>query len=90
MATLYGGYMVKQTGKIDKVLGSKILSQRIAKGISRKDLADAIGITHQQIQKYETGKNRISASSLFLLSQSLRIPIEDFFIGIAVHFEEKA
>jgi transcriptional regulator with XRE-family HTH domain len=65
--------MVKQTGKIDKRLGENILSYRLAKGVTRKSLSEGIGITHQQMQKYETGKNRISVSRLVEISDFLGV-----------------
>jgi len=65
--------MVKKTGEIDKILGAKIFAARTAQDISRKTIADAIGITHQQIQKYEKGVNRISVSRLFEICNFLSI-----------------
>jgi len=76
-------------GLVNAVIGKNIKSIRNDKNLNRTDIGRILGVSYQQIQKYENGKNRISASNLFLLSQSLHIPIEDFFIGIAVHFEGK-
>lgn len=56
--------MTKKTNEIDKIIGEKIYNYRAVKGLSRKQLADAIGITHQQIHKYEKGINRITVSRL--------------------------
>jgi len=77
-------------GLVNAVIGKNIKSIRNDKNLNRTDIGRILGVSYQQIQKYENGKNRISASNLFLLSQSLHRPIEDFFNGIAVHFEEKA
>jgi transcriptional regulator with XRE-family HTH domain len=45
--------------KIDKFIGQKIYSLRLAKGLSREQLSKVIGVTHQQLQKYENGTNRV-------------------------------
>lgn len=66
--------MTKQAREIDKIIGDKILSYRLAKNISRKDMANVIGITHQQIHKYEKGQNRISVSRLFEICDYLGVP----------------
>lgn len=76
-------------GLINNIIGKNIQLIRQGKKLNRTDIGQILGVSYQQIQKYESGKNRISASNLFLLSQSLRIPIDDFFTGIAVHFEGK-
>lgn len=53
-------------------------------GVSQQELGEAIEITFQQVQKYEGGSNRISASGLFELSQALRVSISYFFQGLDV------
>jgi len=50
--------------EIDKFIGNKIYSLRLAKGLPRQELSKVIGVTHQQLQKYENGSNRVSASRL--------------------------
>ncbi len=72
---------------VNKTIGQNIKSIRLGRNMSQSDVASILDMSFQQIQKYENGLNRISASNLFLLAQSLRIPVEDFFTGIAVHFE---
>ena len=72
---------------VNKIIGQNIKSIRLDHGMSQSDVAKILDMSFQQVQKYENGLNRISASNLFLLAQSLRIPVEDFFTGIAVHFE---
>lgn len=57
--------------KVDKIIGDKIHSLRLAKGLSRSQLAKVIEVTHQQLQKYEKGVNRISIGRLMLLSKAL-------------------
>ena len=65
--------MVKQTNGFDKKLGEKIAKCRKALKLSRKALADKIGITHQQLQKYEKGVNRVSVSWLIDICKLLKI-----------------
>lgn len=65
--------MTKKTSELDKALGKKLADYRTAKGVSRKQMADAIGITHQQIHKYEKGMNRISVSRLYQICEYLSI-----------------
>jgi len=77
------------THHVDVHVGKRVRHRRWLIGMTQQQLAQQVGIKFQQIQKYENGLNRISASNLYLLAQSLRIPIEDFFVGIAVHFEGK-
>lgn len=64
---------------IDRAVGEKICIYRRAKSISQKDLADALGVTYQQVQKYENGTDRISAGRLRMVADALDMPIEKFF-----------
>ncbi len=57
--------------KVDKTIGDKIYSLRLAKGLSRLQLAEVIEVTHQQLQKYEKGVNRIPIGRLMLVSKAL-------------------
>ncbi|MEM6491507.1 MAG: helix-turn-helix transcriptional regulator [Pseudomonadota bacterium] len=66
----------------DKILGARVRARRIALGLSQKDLAEALGVTFQQVQKYESGSNRISAFSMFRLSTLLGMAIERVFDGL--------
>ena len=72
--------------QIDKFIGSKIYQLRLAKGLSRQQLSDMIGVTHQQLQKYEKGTNRISAGRLVLIARALEKSPEFFYHG----FEQNA
>ena len=67
--------------KIDKFIGQKIYSLRLAKGLPRQQLSKVIGVTHQQLQKYENGSNRISASKLALIAKALDRRIPYFYEG---------
>jgi transcriptional regulator with XRE-family HTH domain len=51
-------------------------------GMSQTELAEALGITFQQIQKYERGANRVSSSKLYEIAQKLNTPLADFFEGL--------
>lgn len=64
---------------IDISIGAKIRSRRHILGMSQSDLADKVGVTFQQIQKYEKGQNKVMASRLFELSQILDTNINYFF-----------
>ena len=63
---------------IDKHVGSRVRMRRLMLDMSQTDVADALGLTFQQLQKYEKGLNRISASRLQHLSQILQSPSGDF------------
>jgi transcriptional regulator with XRE-family HTH domain len=70
---------VKNADDLDKRIGQKIHELRIAMGLSRHQLAERIGVTHQQTQKYEKGVNRISAGRLAQIATALNKPIGFFF-----------
>jgi transcriptional regulator with XRE-family HTH domain len=74
---------VKRANQIDKHLGLRLRMRRLALRMSQTALADSIGVTFQQVQKYEKGTNRISASTLQKLSETLQVPITDFFDGLS-------
>jgi transcriptional regulator with XRE-family HTH domain len=65
----------------DKHVGARVRMRREALRISQSTLADALGISFQQIQKYEAGTNRISASRLQQIADILKVPIPFFFEG---------
>jgi transcriptional regulator with XRE-family HTH domain len=65
----------------DKHVGSRLRMRRLMLDMSQTDVADALGLTFQQLQKYEKGSNRISASRLQHLSQILQVPVPFFFEG---------
>ena len=71
-----------QLDNIDKSIGNKIYSLRLAKGLSRQQLSQVIGVTHQQLQKYEKGNNRISVGRLVLISKALDKNISYFYEGL--------
>ena len=65
----------------DKHVGSRVRMRRLMLDMSQTDIANALGLTFQQVQKYEKGSNRISASRLQHLSQILQVPVPFFFEG---------
>ena len=67
---------------IDLHFGRRLRHRRWLQGMTQQQLAQAIGIRFQQIQKYETGANRISASRLWDLAQALDAPLSFFFFGL--------
>ncbi len=73
---------------VDAHVGQRVQLRRMMMGLSQKDLAQICGVTFQQIQKYETAGNRISASRLFELSTALETPISFFFVGLPGYIEE--
>jgi transcriptional regulator with XRE-family HTH domain len=68
---------------IDLHVGARIRLRRRMQGVSQEKLADALGLTFQQVQKYERGANRVSASKLYEIATALRSPISYFFDGLA-------
>ncbi|MEI9903005.1 MAG: helix-turn-helix domain-containing protein [Asticcacaulis sp.] len=66
---------------MDRHVGLKVRLRRKSMGLSQTELADAIGLTFQQVQKYERGSNRISASKMFEISRVLRCNVAYFFEG---------
>jgi len=72
----------KGPNPVDVHVGSRVRLRRMLVGLSQEKLGDSMGLTFQQIQKYEKGVNRIGASRLFKLSQVLDVPVQFFFDGM--------
>jgi transcriptional regulator with XRE-family HTH domain len=66
---------------VDKHVGSRVRMRRLMLGMSQEELGDKLGISFQQVQKYEKGTNRISASRLHEMSEILQVPVPFFFDG---------
>lgn len=64
---------------MDHLVGAKLRERRMMLGLTQGDLARRVGITHQQLHKYEQGVNRISAARLFLCARELSAPVDFFF-----------
>jgi transcriptional regulator with XRE-family HTH domain len=71
----------EQAHPIDVYVGVRVRARRKAMRMSQQELAERLGLTFQQVQKYERGMNRISASKLFEIAQALQVPIAWFFEG---------
>lgn len=74
--------IVGQPNPVDIYVGSRLKLRRLILGISQKKMAEKLGITFQQVQKYENGINRISASRLWDISKLLKVQVEYFFDGM--------
>lgn len=68
--------------RVDVHVGARVRILRRASGMSQEALADRLGLTFQQVQKYERGANRISASKLFEIAAALNVPVSSFFEGL--------
>ncbi len=68
--------------EVDLRVGQRLRELRILAGLSQSDLAATIGLTFQQLQKYEKGINRISASKVYLLTRHLNVPVATLFGGL--------
>ena len=72
----------KQPDPLDIKVGSKVRALRLERQMSQEKLGDALGLTFQQVQKYEKGTNRISASRLQQVCHILQVPVPFFFEGL--------
>lgn len=68
--------------QIDLHIGAKIRDRRKYAAMSQTSIGEAIGVSFQQIQKYERGTNRVSASTLWRIAKTLEVPVGYFFEGI--------
>ena len=73
----------RSPNRVDMHVGMRIRLRRRTIGLSQERLAEALGLTFQQVQKYERGVNRVSASKLYEIARILRAPITSFFEGLA-------
>ena len=69
----------KKPNPVDTHVGSRVRLRRMLLGISQERLGESMGLTFQQVQKYEKGVNRIGASRLFQISKILDVPVQFFF-----------
>jgi transcriptional regulator with XRE-family HTH domain len=72
----------RRTLDVDRQVGARIRQRRIMLGLTQHQMAELIGITHQQAHKYEKGINRVSASRLYAIAQVLEVGVEYFFEGL--------
>jgi transcriptional regulator with XRE-family HTH domain len=71
----------KAPNPVDKYVGSRVRMRRIMLGMSQEKLGEALGLTFQQVQKYEKGTNRIGASRIQQISGILQVPVSFLFEG---------
>jgi transcriptional regulator with XRE-family HTH domain len=71
----------KAPNPVDKHVGSRVRMRRLMVGMSQERLGEALGLTFQQIQKYEKGTNRIGASRIQQISEILQVPVSFLFEG---------
>ena len=71
--------MPKQTTDVDRLVGLRITALRKARGLSQTALGNAVGVTFQQVQKYEKGQNRVGAGRLREIARLLEVPVSAFF-----------
>ena len=74
---------IRSANAIDIHVGRRIRAARLAAGLSQEKLADALGVTFQQVQKYEKGTNRIGAGRLHDIALALNVPVAHFFEHVA-------
>lgn len=82
--------MKKSPNSIDIHVGSRIRLRRVMLGLSQEKLGDGLGITFQQVQKYEKGTNRVGASRLQHISELLDVHISYFFEGVPDASQDRA
>lgn len=73
---------MRSADDVDAFVGSRVRIRRMSLGISQEQLGSALGLTFQQIQKYEKGQNRIGAGRLFRIAQVLSVPVQFFYEGL--------
>ena len=73
----------KQANPTDMLVGNRVRIRRMLIGMSQERLGELLGLTFQQVQKYEKGVNRIGAGRLFDVSRILGVPIDYFYEGVA-------
>lgn len=74
----------RHAARIDQHVGERIRKRRTLLGYTQEQLAEALEISYQQVQKYETGANRVSSGRLFQIAQRLEVPVSYFFEGLEV------
>src|SRR6201986_2552429 len=80
----------KQANPIDVQVGNRVRIRRMLIGMSQERLGDMLGLTFQQVQKYEKGVNRIGAGRLFEIARILGVPIDFFYDGVGASTEGTA
>ena len=84
----YGHLTDSELNDIDKAVGGQVRYRRILLGLSQQTVSAALGLTFQQLQKYEHGANRISGSRLYQLGIILHVPVSYFFETVVPSLEQ--
>ncbi|RMF15281.1 MAG: helix-turn-helix domain-containing protein [Alphaproteobacteria bacterium] len=74
-----GDDLVRRARRIERYVGQRIRARRTERGVTQQELARALGISYQQVQKYENGSNRISAGRLYVVARLLGVDLSYFF-----------
>ena len=85
--TLFGAPIIREYGMTDNTdlhVGKRLRRRRRLLGMTQQDLASMVGVRFQQIQKYECGANRVTASRLYDLSRALNVSVQYFFDGLGL------
>jgi transcriptional regulator with XRE-family HTH domain len=77
------GVPKKKANPVDTQVGNRVRIRRMLIGMSQEKLGDLLGLTFQQVQKYEKGVNRIGAGRLYEISRILSVPIDFFYEGVS-------
>jgi transcriptional regulator with XRE-family HTH domain len=80
--------MSRAPGEVDKIVGQNIRIFRLARGFSQTKLATSVGLSFQQVQKYEKGTNRVGSSVLVKIAEALDTPVVRFFDNRASGIED--
>ncbi len=83
------GTRKRRAGAEDVEIGRKIRALRLERGLSRSGLAEGIGLTFQQVQKYEKGTNRVSAGRLQKIAEMLDTPVMFFYAGMGAQAKKR-
>ena len=82
--------MATRSSEVDAHVGRRVRERRNALGMSQEKLGNVLGVSYQQIQKYEAGTNRVSASRLWDIAKLLEVDLAYFFEGIEKRAKRKA
>ena len=76
--------MISRSRRVDQHVGERIRLRRTELGLTQEQLAEALDVSYQQVQKYETGANRISAGRIFEIARKLGVEVGFFFSDVAL------
>jgi transcriptional regulator with XRE-family HTH domain len=79
----------KSATKVDKLIGRNIRVHRLAKEMTQEVLGEGLGVTFQQVQKYEKGTNRVGSGRLYEIAEILEVPVQSLFDGETPHEESR-